>query len=522
MRRCIVFALAALVCAAAGAQGPVQHGSGDPRTLVPQPNCNSRFYIDDSTQKLYVAATGSPCQWKDEGAPSIGSKMRAALSGATNPNLVPAMTVPPSWAGSTVYALAQVVANGSNYYICLAGGTSAASGGPTGTGDAPITDGGVTWLWYAVPPVASTSPLAPTITGVSSVGGTLTLGFPMSVSQVIQPQFRAVAAKVASCSSNAYTQCINGLTGSGNTALANPETKISFYTDAPKFVIDDCMNAPSILVDGVQALYGRVPSTFSGGHCYTQVDFSSSGGRRTRLIDLYWTSGGGVVTLGTVWVDPVSKVWAPNVPASITACWFGDSTIAGGNAQPIGGFDWLPDRTAAMLGWTGGRNFGIGGTGYTASWTYLQHISDLTTYGPCDAVVFWGMINDGTTAPAVEQAKVLATLQAARAQVPTAPIFVFGAYPAATGPSASMTNMETAASAAVNQFGDPNTFFLPVISDSGGSWISGTGKVTAPTGTGNADFCASSDGTHPTDNCIVNLLALRIASAIKGAIQNVQ
>lgn len=45
------------------------HGSGDPSTLNPVPNCGgSRFYIDDSTGKLYTAAQGSPCLWKDASA----------------------------------------------------------------------------------------------------------------------------------------------------------------------------------------------------------------------------------------------------------------------------------------------------------------------------------------------------------------------------------------------------------------------------------------------------------------------
>jgi hypothetical protein len=54
-----------------------------------------------------------------------------------------------AWAGSKSYAVGRYVHNGGNVYRCTAGGVSAASGGPTGTG-ASITDGGVTWTFVQV------------------------------------------------------------------------------------------------------------------------------------------------------------------------------------------------------------------------------------------------------------------------------------------------------------------------------------------------------------------------------------
>ena len=49
-----------------------------------------------------------------------------------------------NWAGSTVYVLNQHVVNGNNVYKCTTAGTSASSGGPTGTGTG-ITDGTCVW-----------------------------------------------------------------------------------------------------------------------------------------------------------------------------------------------------------------------------------------------------------------------------------------------------------------------------------------------------------------------------------------
>jgi hypothetical protein len=52
-----------------------------------------------------------------------------------------------NWAASTAYStVGYIVANGSNAYQVTAGGTSASSGGPTGTSGS-ITDGTVTWKY---------------------------------------------------------------------------------------------------------------------------------------------------------------------------------------------------------------------------------------------------------------------------------------------------------------------------------------------------------------------------------------
>lgn len=50
------------------------------------------------------------------------------------------------WAASKAYLLNQQVHNGGNVYVCTTAGTSAASGGPTGTGTG-ITDGTAVWSY---------------------------------------------------------------------------------------------------------------------------------------------------------------------------------------------------------------------------------------------------------------------------------------------------------------------------------------------------------------------------------------
>ena len=52
------------------------------------------------------------------------------------------------WAASTVYTVGARVSNGSNAYQCITGGTSASSGGPTGTGS-NITDNVAHWKYLS-------------------------------------------------------------------------------------------------------------------------------------------------------------------------------------------------------------------------------------------------------------------------------------------------------------------------------------------------------------------------------------
>lgn len=53
-----------------------------------------------------------------------------------------------AWAGTTAYQAGTYVTNGGNLYMATASGTSASSGGPTGTSTTTsVTDGTVTWLY---------------------------------------------------------------------------------------------------------------------------------------------------------------------------------------------------------------------------------------------------------------------------------------------------------------------------------------------------------------------------------------
>jgi hypothetical protein len=74
----------------------------------------------------------------------------------------------PTWVGSTAYTVNQIRSNGANVYICRVAGTSAGSGGPTGTGTG-IVDNTVTWDFVAALSgngiYSQTSGAAPGLTG---------------------------------------------------------------------------------------------------------------------------------------------------------------------------------------------------------------------------------------------------------------------------------------------------------------------------------------------------------------------
>jgi hypothetical protein len=96
---------------------------------------------------MAAAASGSKAlsgTWQDAAADASGlAGYYRILDSAGTTCHVQGTTSQP-WAISTAYALNQQAHNGGNVYRVTTAGTSAGSGGPTGTGTG-ITDGTVTW-----------------------------------------------------------------------------------------------------------------------------------------------------------------------------------------------------------------------------------------------------------------------------------------------------------------------------------------------------------------------------------------
>jgi hypothetical protein len=97
---------------------------------------------------LAAASAGAKAMsgtWQDASADAAGVAryMRLYNSGGTCKQQ---MLVSDPWAPSRAYTVGHQVHNGGNLYRCTVAGTSASSGGPSGTGGS-ITDGGVTWTF---------------------------------------------------------------------------------------------------------------------------------------------------------------------------------------------------------------------------------------------------------------------------------------------------------------------------------------------------------------------------------------
>jgi len=95
-------------------------------------------YVSPNMQAT-ASFTGSPFTPAVNGGTTFA---RALESGGAT--CIAQYTVGQAWAASNVTAVGQYCTNGGNSYVCTSAGTTAASGGPTGTSTG-ITDGTVTW-----------------------------------------------------------------------------------------------------------------------------------------------------------------------------------------------------------------------------------------------------------------------------------------------------------------------------------------------------------------------------------------
>lgn len=454
------------------------------------------------------------------------TKMRAALAQAaiSNPITAQPLIAPAAWVTATVYVKGMSVINAGNVYACLIGGTSAAA--PTLTTNVPIVDGGVTW-YYMGPSFASAAN-APTYSNVlaaSKYTGNFwsnTANNRADGSAQIRDttNFLITGSLVAETgTNNSVAQLFSGLQGS--TLMS-----ISFMIDAPSFQIvhgNLGSSSAAIYVNGVPlSTAGGIGSSNGQSVNYAQLVFAT---RTPRLI----TIEGLVQFHGVLVNDTTSKVWAPAFTNSVRLGIVGTSYLSGSALGPVMSPLGLGPQIGKLIGcldcWTDGDG---AGTGYVttggSNGNYLTRLPSLVAYAPEMVIITGGGINDrqvGITA-ANEQAAVVTYLTALRAALPNALIIVVGSEAGASGPNSSVTpplgafQMEAACLAGVQQFADPNTFFLPQSNTvAAKAWLSGTGTTAAPNNTGSSDNYVGVDGIHPNQAGFA-YLAQQHAVAISG------
>ncbi|WP_156964678.1 SGNH/GDSL hydrolase family protein [Methylocapsa aurea] len=461
---------------------------------------------------------------------TFGAKLRrlAAAAEISNPLTEHPLRPASAWAPTRAYVQGEVVQNGQNIYLCYTSGTSAASGGPAGTGYSGIVDGTVVWFYNGPSVVNIPDPSAPTISATANFATLTSLGLTKSYNPVDSPSSFSFGGGVPTRQQNAKLVSFPAVHASANdtggnigfnNGTNNYYWSATFVTDAPIVAISVSFGGSpaNIIIDGRRLF----PGGYKGPSAQTAfiLDFTRAGGRKSRTITL---EDYGNIRFAGVTVDVGSIVSAPFASDRVRVAFLGSSIEAGGNGFPMLGMPHWPEGASKLLGWTDPWNLGLGGTGYIAnaqgkSLNYMTHIADAISISP-DIVVVGGPINDVNYPSSQLVTAAVSLLHRLRAALPKVPLLVMGAFSADRWPSTANLNSELAVKNAVQQLNDPNIFFIPLISGQDGSVISGTSRVTSPNGTGNSDFYLSSDG-HPTQLGI-NHLSVQYATKIRSVFVN--
>jgi lysophospholipase L1-like esterase len=230
------------------------------------------------------------------------------------------------------------------------------------------------------------------------------------------------------------------------------------------------------------------------------------------------------VPFGGIYLPPGATMWSTSARSSRFMS-FGDSLSDGSSMNTGGGAGTWAHKTGLLLGHDDYWNESRGGTGYITAGSFATLATRLNTdviaNAPTKLVVWAGYNDSGGSQPAI--ASAAASLYAAiQAGLPDCEVYVIGCWSPTGSPGASLTNtdatLRTAAAAAGFPFISPITGSLYDASGAlvvtQGAWITGTGRVGATTGSGNADVYIGTDAIHPTD-AGHSYLARRIAAAIQ-------
>lgn len=232
-------------------------------------------------------------------------------------------------------------------------------------------------------------------------------------------------------------------------------------------------------------------------------------GRANRTIRIEWVYAR---FLGIV-IAPTSTIWRRLRDAPPRVALQGDSFSEGAGGQ------WWWDSWAMwmgrVLGWDV-MSVAVGSTGYLAAPApkvkYRDRLADIPTDNVA-AIILAGGYNDSAGFDATAfQAEVQALHEAIRTGRPRVGIIQFGPFwpggVTTTGVPTQMRDAIVAAAAATNSAhqglilgGDPavGAVIDPIVyPGTGGGWVTGSGKVGATAGNGNADRVTTTDGVHPS------------------------
>jgi len=141
----------------------------------------------------------------------------------------------PAWIATHAYIVGDTCTNGGKGYIVTTGGTSAGSGGPTGTGT-NIVDGAGALRWdYVSSVVFTATPYSGNYTRVVMSDGGSVLSFPVSEGESVY--MTAMGKKVSTGNVNVDITFLdargNGLGGASQSSTSGSWTKLSAFATAP-------------------------------------------------------------------------------------------------------------------------------------------------------------------------------------------------------------------------------------------------------------------------------------------------
>lgn len=216
-----------------------------------------------------------------------------------------------------------------------------------------------------------------------------------------------------------------------------------------------------------------------------------------------------VAPYGGIFLPPGASMWKPASPSKRIMV-FGDS-ISGGSTMNVGGGagTWFA-RAARLLGYSDAWNESLGGTGYITAGTTAtlgtRAPIDVIPNAPDTLIISAGYNDNGGSQPSISSAAA-SLYSAIKAGLPSTVIYVIGCWSPSGSPATSITNTDTtirtAAAGASLPFISPITGGIynaaGALIATHGPWITGTGRVGATTGSGNADTYIGTDAVHPTD-----------------------
>lgn len=458
-----------------------------------------------------------------ESTSNLKDKIRNSIASAkqNNPVELAPWFKSVTWTANKTWVPGQIVVGTDtvNAYQCKDGGAGATSGsGPTGTGYGPITDGSATWYWCGTARGLSPAPGSPFVYHASAATWQALLPNRKTMQPTLTNPFAMYSGGLLDLASGVVE--VRGtnygtVASPSYTSTVPPGISMTFITDS-RYIALESVNAVYANMGIVVEVNDRRVDE-GGFHNQTStvnpaawvIDTSFTGIGQMNKIRIF--SKDGFQYCGkNIHIDSSASLVFPENANRLKVAVEGDSLTQGGFGTPYkAGQDWVT-QAMSLMGIDDFSNFGVGGTGFISTnggtkTTFIQRLprlvqtnADVYIIAGCHNDV--GVVNGSIVTPSQRQEAILTYLRALRSAQPSSFIVLCGnniLRAEAYAPGSDQYMAEQDAKVAFDQFADPKSAFVPILTSKYGSWITGTGSVQSPTNSGNSDkFFSTADG-HP-------------------------